>query len=203
LWSNGESTQSITATAAGVYSCAITNQSGTCTLVTPDVIVEVFQSQEVTLTLDSAYYCVDSPSFFLTGGQPFGGQYTGLGVVAGSFDPSLSGTGVFEITYTYEDAGSCTNASATDIVEVDICDNIEELWHLDLNVYPNPSNGIIYSNTKIPVSYQVVNVHGEIVDSGVAQPGKAIDLAHLSAGIYSLNFMNKNTLSSSKLIKTE
>ena len=39
----------------------------------------------------------------LTGGSPAGGTYSGTGVSGGAFDPSVSGTGTFNITYTYTD----------------------------------------------------------------------------------------------------
>jgi hypothetical protein len=48
-----------------------------------------------------AAVCVDAASFVLSGGLPAGGSYSGTGVAAGSFDPSVAGAGTHAITYTY------------------------------------------------------------------------------------------------------
>jgi gliding motility-associated-like protein len=48
--------------------------------------------------------CSYNPSFAL-GGTPAGGTWSGTGVSAGTFDPATSGSGVFTVTYTYNDLG--------------------------------------------------------------------------------------------------
>lgn len=61
--------------------------------------------------------CADSPPVVLNSGTPPGGTYSGAGVSGNSFDPQLSGTGSFTITYTYRDQYSCENdTSGTMIV---------------------------------------------------------------------------------------
>ena len=57
--------------------------------------------------------CVADPPFPLTGGTPSGGIYSGSGVnsLTGYFYPA-SGTGSHNITYTFTDAGNCTNAAS-------------------------------------------------------------------------------------------
>jgi hypothetical protein len=52
---------------------------------------------------------VCSASFALTGGSPSGGTYSGAGVSAGNFDPTVAGLGVHVITYTYTDGNGCSN----------------------------------------------------------------------------------------------
>ena len=56
-----------------------------------------------------AAICADAPAFALSGGSPTGGTYSGTGMNAqGIFDPSDSGPGTFDITYTYTDANGCS-----------------------------------------------------------------------------------------------
>jgi uncharacterized protein (TIGR02145 family) len=57
--------------------------------------------------------------FILNGGLPKGGQYSGPGVrtVSGKFDPSVSGTGLIPVTYTYTNAYGCP-ASLTGRIHV-------------------------------------------------------------------------------------
>lgn len=59
--------------------------------------------------------CQNAPSFALSGGSPAGGTYSGTGVIAGNFDPAVSGPGTFNITYTYTDINLCTNTAVQPI----------------------------------------------------------------------------------------
>ena len=66
-----------------------------------------------TVTLDPIPdVCVNDASFTLTGGNPVGGTYSGPGVSAGIFDPSVAGSGIHNITYTYTDGSGCTNTAS-------------------------------------------------------------------------------------------
>jgi hypothetical protein len=57
--------------------------------------------------------CSNTASFQLTGGSPAGGTYSGTGVSANSFDPSVAGVGTTTITYIYTTAQGCTNSANT------------------------------------------------------------------------------------------
>ncbi len=61
--------------------------------------------------------CIDLPAFELTGGEPMGGTYSGVGVSGGNFDPLVAGVGIHTITYAYTDGNSCENF-ATQTIEV-------------------------------------------------------------------------------------
>lgn len=65
--------------------------------------------------------CQNGTAYTLTEGAPSGGSYTGTGVISSptfQFDPSISGTGTFALTYTYTDVNGCSD-SATSSVTVD------------------------------------------------------------------------------------
>jgi len=62
-----------------------------------------------------AEVCVDHLPFALTSASPPGGTYSGTGVVAGSFYPSVAGVGNHTITYTFTDLNSCTNSGSQTI----------------------------------------------------------------------------------------
>jgi gliding motility-associated-like protein len=53
--------------------------------------------------------CHNHSPLTLTGGSPAGGTYSGMGVVNSTFDPSITGTGSFTITYLYTDTNGCSN----------------------------------------------------------------------------------------------
>lgn len=59
--------------------------------------------------------CSNSPSFFLNGGTPAGGIYSGMGVNEGKFNATTSGPGIFMIQYLYSDINGCSNKSQASI----------------------------------------------------------------------------------------
>lgn len=56
--------------------------------------------------------CSNAGSFVLTQGSPAGGVYSGTGVVAGTFNPTV---GTQTITYTYTDSYSCVHVNSNQI----------------------------------------------------------------------------------------
>jgi len=56
--------------------------------------------------------CADLPSFSLSGGSPIGGTYSGTGVSSGMFDPAVSGSGTFTVTYLYTDGNGCSSSAS-------------------------------------------------------------------------------------------
>lgn len=88
-----------------------------------------------------------------------------------------------------------TNGTVTSYAQLGNCDdfvNLEELTHVEFNVYPNPSNGtlhVILPETMISiVSFTILNQSGQIVSKGTfsQNEGNHIDVSMLSAGQYSL-----------------
>ncbi|HRZ41833.1 MAG TPA: lamin tail domain-containing protein [Bacteroidales bacterium] len=62
--------------------------------------------------------CSSAAPLTLTGGTPTGGTYSGPGVTAGLFDPSVAGAGMHTITYAYQDSTSLCYGYATQQIEV-------------------------------------------------------------------------------------
>jgi hypothetical protein len=68
--------------------------------------------------------------------NPLGGVFTGAGIVNQTyFDPTIAGIGTHEIIYSYT-ANGCSS-SATQLITVDQCSNIDE-YFISLSMYPNP-----------------------------------------------------------------
>ena len=59
--------------------------------------------------------CQNITSVTLSGATPAGGTYSGPGVNAGVFDPSLIGPGSYTLTYTYTDPQGCTGTASNSI----------------------------------------------------------------------------------------
>jgi gliding motility-associated-like protein len=75
------------------------------------------QSLPVVNLAPLASTCVNATAYALTGGTPAGGTYSGTGVSGNQFDPTVTGAGTFNITYTYTDpATTCSNSAAQPLV---------------------------------------------------------------------------------------
>ncbi|HRY33194.1 MAG TPA: right-handed parallel beta-helix repeat-containing protein [Bacteroidales bacterium] len=68
--------------------------------------ISVFPQPEVTCG-ENMQMCYNSLPVTLAGGLPEGGIYSGIGVANGQFDPGISGSGIFTITYTFTDENEC------------------------------------------------------------------------------------------------
>jgi len=114
LWSpGGLTTQAINVTAGGSYTVSVTNSDG-CSAISNPVVITMFPKPTVTLGTFTDK-CIDAPSFALSGGTPAGGVYSGVGVSSGIFFPSIAGTGVHNIIYSYTDGNFCSNSDTNTI----------------------------------------------------------------------------------------
>ncbi len=59
--------------------------------------------------------CVNATPIVLTGGQPLGGVYGGIGTNAGNFDPSV-GAGLHVINYSFTNSSGCTASTTSNIL---------------------------------------------------------------------------------------
>jgi uncharacterized repeat protein (TIGR01451 family)/gliding motility-associated-like protein len=114
LWSNGESTRSITVSESGTFTVTVTDANG-CSATSDEVTVTVHELPEIILP-DFGPVCEDADAFDLIGETPTGGTYSGTGFQGGQFVPSVAGHGTHTITYTYTDENGCTNTATVDIV---------------------------------------------------------------------------------------
>ncbi len=114
ITANGEITPS--SSTPGTYT--ITNTiaaSGSCPSVSETTNITINATPNVTLAPLTSV-CIADPSFQLIGGIPAMGVYSGTGVNAGMFSPSIAQVGIHPITYTYSN-GIC-EASATQSITV-------------------------------------------------------------------------------------
>jgi len=71
------------------------------------VEITVFPETNVSFSGLNAAYCSNEASSILTG-TPLGGTFSGAGISANVFNPSVAGYGVKNIIYTYTDINNCT-----------------------------------------------------------------------------------------------
>jgi uncharacterized protein involved in tolerance to divalent cations len=194
------------ATATTTYNVIGTDVNGCTGTASTTVTVNALPSVTFT-SFATDTLCVNYAPVTLTGGSPAGGVYSGTGVTAGSFNPSV-GVGVYSITYTVTDANSCSNSSSQNLT-VDACTGIEEgIASADVTVYPNPNNGMfniaISNSNSSEVMISIVDIQGKEVynslESNVgSQFTKEINLQGLAKGMYYIKLSTNSSLTIKKV----
>lgn len=88
----------------------------------------------------------DWDPYLLTEGQPSGGEYSGDHVIDNMyFDSEGLDPGDYPVTYTYMDEYGCSN-SADYLISVVNCVGIDENKITSLELFPNPTTGILNLN---------------------------------------------------------
>jgi hypothetical protein len=124
-----------------------------------------------------------------------GGTWSGTGITdasAGTFDPSVAGSGTHVITYTT--AGTCTGTDNVSIV-VSVCIGINEANVASLSIYPNPSTGVftIDFGSVSKSSVEVFNVVGSrVVAKEFNSQSAKLDMTGFDAGIYFIKVSTNN-----------
>jgi len=114
LWSNGQTTQSISVSQTGTYSVEVTDNG--CSTTSQSVAVTVLSNPLVTLSSFSDI-CSNANPLTLTGGNPSGGVYSVNSTQSSVFDPSITGVGMQTVSYTYANQNNCSG-TATGTVNV-------------------------------------------------------------------------------------
>lgn len=184
MWSTSETTPTIIVTTPGIY--YVSQTVGGCTSAAGSVTANPMVIPNVTFSPLSDV-CINSPSFLLTQGSPSGGTYSGPGVAANQFDPSVAGYGTFTLTYTFTDVNGCSDSNEQPITVG--CAEIEDLGISGLIIYPNPTNGIftVKAENDHVESIYVFDYAGRLVLELIEQNDEiTIDLSYAADGVYSL-----------------
>jgi PKD repeat protein len=192
-WSTGANTSAITSNPTGTTVYTVSgNLVGCATGASQTATVTVNTLPVVSLAPISPL-CVNSSAVMLMG-SPSGGTYTGAGVSGSMFDPSMSGSGTFNITYNYTDANNCSN-SASQPASVSLCTGIAETFNASaISIYPNPAKDAIYVNlSTLSLDNTTVELYDAIGKLVVSQ--KVVDaistllISDLAKGIYSIRII--------------
>ncbi|MDF2437137.1 MAG: hypothetical protein K0Q95_1513 [Bacteroidota bacterium] len=201
LWSNAETTSTVSGLPAGIISVTITDDLTGCESQGSFTIVEPSPISLLTMD-DTTAGCDASVMVMAMGGTP---GYTYLWN-----DPALqtsdmpmnlcSGTYTVQVT----DANGCT-ATATANVQssVSVSENEED----NLNIYPNPADNNLFvkANFSSSTNISIVNILGEEVIAVSSNTkgsfSQTIDISTLSAGVYYLRIKNENKIASKKIVK--
>lgn len=148
---------------------------------------------------------VDEP-ITLSGALPTGGEYSGTGVTAGEFDPSGLANDTYVIIYTYIDPiTGCIVICNFDVI-VDIGSAIHSLLSDNINIYPNPTKGLLTIEfgqaTDEPVKVEIINNLGQTIrNEEFTQKLFDVNLSNEKPGLYLIRLMYKGEVLDWKIIK--
>lgn len=195
VWSTAETTQTITVTTTGSYTVNYTDANN-CVSADASISVSVNNLPNVTHTPFDPV-CLQDNAFTLSGGNPTGsgGSYSGAGVTAGDFDPSVAGVGTHTITYTFTNMNGCT-ASATEDITVNDCASIDDIDAVtNVELYPNPVSSIILvkSGDLMIFKLKIYDAAGRcVLVMSVESNEQLVDMSTYAPGVYNFELAFEN-----------
>ncbi len=127
----------------------------------------------------------------------------------------LNSSLVTDLTYTDQNVPDgeytyCITAHYNIGASEGACENVEVVTGIIswpaisecLQIYPNPSSGIITIETPIQGQVSIRNISGqELLMQTIFEPQTHIDISHLPSGIYIVRMMNERSVQEGKIIK--
>jgi Ni,Fe-hydrogenase III small subunit len=200
-WNSGANTQSISVSPAGTFTYEVTAYNGACSgTATHEVVVKLIPA--IDFEIGNPALCPDSPPFTFTA-NPSGGAYSGTGVTADTFDPSV-GAGVYGITYEVTVSNGCL-ATQTETIEVMTCTGINTKSVTgELKLFPNPAtDDITVLAAKEIASISIYDFTGKlvkIIETNGFQ--ETIGIGELARGLYTVAIlMQDHTQAALKIVK--
>ncbi len=146
--------------------------------------------------------CTSSGTITLPAGSPAGGVYSGPGVTGNMFDPATAERGDHWIYYT--DTSGCNHADSV-MITVVWCTGIEEgeMLH-NVQVLPNPSNGLfqVRVGEGVNATVSLSDVTGRIILKGASfRNTYNLDISNEKDGVYIMNVRVGEATRSIRLIK--
>lgn len=204
---NGQNTSDLVVATEGSYTVEVSDM--VCNTQSAAFLITVLAAPVVNMTPLPDTLCIYNSGIALNG-TPFGGMFSGDGVIDSTFNPALAGSGPHTITYHYTDSNSCT-ASVSSQVFVDIClSNKGPELQNDFIIFPNPVSGVatihFIGNINSSVQFVLTDIAGrkvKEVNPGVDDPGansfKLITETY-SQGVYFLEMRMDGRMVAKKLV---
>jgi lipopolysaccharide export system protein LptC len=199
-WDNGV-TNNVAFTPSSTDTYTVTGTDVNLCSNTATITVTVNPLPTVSFNLSTDSICYTSGAITLTGGSPAGGVYSGSGVTANSFNPSV-GYGTYPISYTYTDANGCTGTDADNIL-VSGCLAINNENSDILAIYPNPTDAYFYikASSNDVYSMSIIDMNGSIIQNALVSNGQMIDITGLATGVYIVELKKEDSTYRARIIK--
>lgn len=145
-----------------------------------------------------------TPSFTIEGASPENGEYSIAGNPVTTFDPTTSGTGDFNVVYSYTDPSTGCTQTCDFVITVHEFVFTELQKAFKTEIFPNPNNGsfILKYEAEKDTEYKLYDTQGRIVDNGILKSSvseKEFNL-NLTAGVYIISYVSGNNCLREKIV---
>lgn len=210
--------QTYTATAAGVYTVEVTNTTNcTATSGGTNVNINTNQPSVITITSPASNATVKGAINIAVNVTDLDGsivlvEYLDGNTVIGSstsapynytWDNPSAGSHTITVRVTESNEGITTSAPVI-ITSEAIATGIQSSSTLNANVYPNPSNGVVYIDTDVDLSkasFTIVDVLGRevVLSPAIIGNGARMDISNLNEDAYVLIIRDGNSILRKKI----
>ena len=178
----GATSADFATTEDGAYTVQVTNPSACSSVSTAVNIISNVLPAVSFSGLDTTICELDAALNLV--GVPAGGVFSGAGINGNVFDPAVASAGLYDISYTYTDAGGC-DTTVVQTIEVTICTGIGAKTNVStLNLYPNPNEGNFTlefnANVNSAVAITITDVTGKIVHTESVSTVRGNNLVNLN-----------------------
>ena len=101
-------------------------------------------------------------------------------------------------TVTVQDDNGCTT---TIEITVDSQVGINEANEVTLNVYPNPTTGLVTVELDGTFTYALTNINGAVIAQATATDKEIISLENVARGVYFVMIRSNDTIQTVKVVK--
>jgi PKD repeat protein len=197
-WTFGDGTTSSqqnplhTYTTTGTFTVQLTVMNSAGTNSTSQTIT-VNANPTVTLTSNAASNIVcDNQGLVNLTVIPANATVSGTGVSNLTFDPSIATIGLNVLTASFTDGNGCSATTNLNII-VEQCSDLNENGVSNLQVFPNPTQGIVtLKNAIIGSEFFIYDFKGQLVKKGnVNSENQTISLELVASGVYTIQVDEK------------
>jgi hypothetical protein len=192
---------------AGIYYDTLQSAVGCAIYMNQELFLDsVTEASINSFVTDTICLGVDTVS--LPSGFPAGGTYSGTGVASSYFDAALTGTGSFDVVYSFTNNYGCTDEDTTNmVVELCLSTGYEE-ESFSFHVFPNPNNGKFTISflglSGIKAHLRLYNPLSELLFDRMLflnDPNYVVDISNYSSGIYYMEISIGNKRLIQKIVK--
>jgi len=131
---------------------------------------------------------------------PLGGYFDGDGVDGNIFYPSISGVGIHQISYSFNNEGCISNEMQE--ITVENCSSLNELTH-NIKIWPNPFEDEIHIELPNNTKYCLIDIQGQMVAQGFSESSGIVELklTNIDSGMYYIIFESNLKRSAMSIVK--
>ena len=141
----------------------------------------------------------DTSAEIILEAMPVGGVFDGIGINGNIFYPNISGIGIHEISYSYDNEG-CVSSEIQEIT-VENCSALNELEYV-IKIWPNPFEDKIQVALPINTKYSLMSIDGKIIIKNIAQSEVVeVVLSNIESGMYYIVFEHNSKRTAIPVVK--